>query len=477
MGSLLRKKRISALEERMVQDSQSAKLSAADREALKAELEELKMKESTREQRRLTFEDGEGVLAEDERGLGYAMNDRDFFGSDDDVANASGGEGNFNRELNRRPRKRQKTGKSQGSKVRLPQNDSLAEKMRRRNIEFELRYGSHRHTTKALESLSREQEELLQLVVACALYPNIALPGENNSERCAAECVFHTQQVPFVNLHPSSVIYPQLPTALSREEGLAFGSILQTHMPFLTHVTRCPVVPVVLLCAVRVDMAEDCRMLICDQWLQLTFVDTEELLCLIEDALLLRFSIQSALDREVLDLFEVDCDDDVPCDADLESQTRRAPARLRRAVQGLPGKQLKGYDLTRRALTFWHRKAEFSWQTLMPNEYAAFRGSDTTEAPLAAGAGSWLHFGSISEESVKPESSLVSDHLTVAYSCPICHRSFRLNRHGIAEHRRECEGSAEAPPERGWLCETCGERLPASASALDILRHRRSHGL
>ena len=32
-----------------------------------------------------------GVLAEDERELGYAMNDRDFFGSDDDVANASGG--------------------------------------------------------------------------------------------------------------------------------------------------------------------------------------------------------------------------------------------------------------------------------------------------------------------------------------------------------------------------------------------------
>eukprot|EP00439_Symbiodinium_sp_Y106_P064540 s1298_g10.t1 len=158
LGSLLRKKRISALEERMVQDSHGAKLSAADREALKAELEELKMKESTREQRRLTFEDGEGVLAEDERELGYAMNDRDFFGSDDDVANASGGEGNFNRELNRRPRKRQKTGKSQASKVRLPQNDSLAEKMRRRNIEFELRYGSHRHTTKALESLSREQE-------------------------------------------------------------------------------------------------------------------------------------------------------------------------------------------------------------------------------------------------------------------------------------------------------------------------------
>ena len=36
---------------------------------------------------------------------------------------------------------------------------------------------------------------------------------------------------PEVNLHPSSVVYPQLPTVLGPNEGLAFGSILQTHMP------------------------------------------------------------------------------------------------------------------------------------------------------------------------------------------------------------------------------------------------------
>lgn len=37
--------------------------------------------------------------------MGFAKEDRDF-GSDEDVANASGGEGNFNRELNRRKRRR-----------------------------------------------------------------------------------------------------------------------------------------------------------------------------------------------------------------------------------------------------------------------------------------------------------------------------------------------------------------------------------
>ena len=38
--------------------------------------------------------------------------------------------------------------------VRLPENDGLAERMRRRNVEFELRYGNHRHTMKALETLT-----------------------------------------------------------------------------------------------------------------------------------------------------------------------------------------------------------------------------------------------------------------------------------------------------------------------------------
>lgn len=38
--------------------------------------------------------------------------------------------------------------------ARLPENDGMAERMRRRNVEFELRYGDHRHSMRALESLT-----------------------------------------------------------------------------------------------------------------------------------------------------------------------------------------------------------------------------------------------------------------------------------------------------------------------------------
>ena len=57
--------------------------------------------------------------------------------------------------------------------------------------------------------------------------------------------------------------------------------------------------------------------------------------------------------------------------------------------------------------TFWVLLRQFSEPEENPEvqmkgipgskEYAAFRGSDTAEAPLAAGAGSWLHFGSCSD--------------------------------------------------------------------------------
>lgn len=48
-------------------------------------------------------------------------------------------------------------------------------------------------------------------------------------------------------------------TLLGPHDALAYGSILQTHMPFMTHVTRCPVVPTALLCAARVDVTSNCR--------------------------------------------------------------------------------------------------------------------------------------------------------------------------------------------------------------------------
>jgi len=300
-----------------------------------------------------------------------------------------------------------------------------------------------------------------------------------------------------------------------------FGSILQTHMPFMTHVTRCPVLPVSLLCAAIVDVADDCRMLICDEWLQFSFEDPEEAICLLEDAALLRRAIHRALDQQIVDLFEADCDDDVFFEdlagPDSAALPAAAPARLLRALwsSGVEAAQLRGKDLEDRALALWHRRAQCRWQTLMPNEYVAFReasGKGATTNAQTSGPFCWLRFGTVLDD-LKPDSSLVSDHLAVAWQCPRCRHTFRFTRRDIGQHTSQCDGdgadghtqpttaeevcgegrgqpaanaamarpsqetSADQPPAIGWRCDECGSTLPVGCSALDILRHRRSHGL
>lgn len=73
------------------------------------------------------------------------------------------------------------------------------------------------------------------------------------------------QWLPFFSFSPGWVFFPPsqvnlyTETLLGPHDALAYGSILQTHMPFMTHVTRCPVVPTALLCAARVDVSTNCR--------------------------------------------------------------------------------------------------------------------------------------------------------------------------------------------------------------------------
>ena len=410
--------------------------------------------------------------------------------------------------------------------------------------------------------------------MSCSLYPNIALPHEKNKERSSADCLFHTRQVPFTNLHPSSSLYPELSNLLGPGEGLAFGSILQTHMPFLTHVVKCPVVPTVLLCAASVDTSADCSMLICDEWLQLSFEDAEEAMCLLEDTHCLRRAIQRALDHELLELFDAGCDDDVSeslVEPDTIALPASAPPRLFRYL-ARPPPSLSAKHLKDRVLELWKKRPRCRWQALTPNEYTAFKeaaqekqaaqekpvgepsdGRPAFKKPGGTGSGSgsgagagagadaggaagggatlgWLRYGTVSEEGVNLGSSLVSDHLAVAWPCPRCKHTFRFTRRDIADHEAECVGDeaasrgelpkpsgvvaptaaalaaaapasgarpGQAPLQRskglsstrpqaeppqddegppGWRCDQCGLVLPAE-DAMGILQHRRSHGL
>merc|ERR1712048_1193679 len=112
-------------------------------------------------------------------------------------------------------------------------------------------------------------------------------------------------------------------------------------------------------------MTTDCLMLICDEWLQLTFEDPGDVIELLKEAHCLRRSIQRALDLEIAELFEAECDDDVPEEL-AESEVElppSAPVLLRRALRA-PVPILRRCELEDRALRFWHCRVHCKWQTL-----------------------------------------------------------------------------------------------------------------
>ncbi|CAE8589110.1 unnamed protein product, partial [Polarella glacialis] len=150
-------------------------------------------------------------------------------------------------------------------------------------------------------------------------------------------------------------------------------------------------------------------------------------------------------------------------------------------------------------------------QSLGPVASSSSVQGATTNAQTS-GPFCWLRFGTVLDD-LKPDSSLVSDHLAVAWQCPRCRHTFRFTRRDIGQHTSQCDGdgadghtqpttaeevcgegrgqpaanaamarpsqetSADQPPAIGWRCDECGSTLPVGCSALDILRHRRSHGL
>ena len=139
-------------------------------------------------------------------------------------------------------------------------------KMRQRNVEFDLKYMQHRHTSLASHEPSKRDFRLMHLCVGLAMWPNIAIPHALNSNRNANDAVFLTKPVDFASLHPRSSIFKEC-HLLTAETCIAYGAILQTQKPYLTHVTPVPLVPTCLMAASRLDTNDTCSMLIVDEWL------------------------------------------------------------------------------------------------------------------------------------------------------------------------------------------------------------------
>uniref|UniRef100_A0A0G4FZL2 RNA helicase n=1 Tax=Chromera velia CCMP2878 TaxID=1169474 RepID=A0A0G4FZL2_9ALVE len=279
-------------EDKRAESSSSRPLTEAEkkRRSLLHELRELKEKEGRRPRGVLRVEDGFGALhQEDEMHAGFAGRD-------------SGGE-----EEGDGVEKRKSGGKRRWDQLaggRGDGGDEGGDRQRRRQIEFELKYRGHAHAEGMRGFLSQRDADILRILSALSLYPNLAIPLEGNASKSPVECIFATRHVPFASVHPSSVLSTEAPTICTRTtttsgpEALVFASLLQTQKPFLLQTCRVPLLPVLLLAAARVDTNGDLSMMIFDEWVQVV-VPPKEALRLIRHARTLRWNLHLRMDVAV----------------------------------------------------------------------------------------------------------------------------------------------------------------------------------
>ncbi|KAJ3324092.1 DEAH (Asp-Glu-Ala-His) box polypeptide 34 [Boothiomyces sp. JEL0866] len=159
--------------------------------------------------------------------------------------------------------------------------------------------------------LSTREISILKLILCSGLYPNIAISDENNFARGPNDQVFHTRNKRFLNLLPTSVFAYQ-PELLQGEEIappdpnsndldslhskrayrelLCYTEILETTKPYLMNVTRLGALPVALLFAKTVDISNDLKHLVVDEWLEIEFKSKEDAAQLLELGSWLRYS-------------------------------------------------------------------------------------------------------------------------------------------------------------------------------------------
>uniref|UniRef100_A0A0A9XYB6 Putative ATP-dependent RNA helicase DHX34 n=2 Tax=Lygus hesperus TaxID=30085 RepID=A0A0A9XYB6_LYGHE len=165
-----------------------------------------------------------------------------------------------------------------------------------RDIDFRLK-----NTQSQLQSLisastacSYTDLTILKLILANGLYPQVAVSDEFNHCKSTGEKLYHTQNKPYVFLHPTSyfgnhhdilqltdadiVPHPKFNsrTPLStNHQVLFYMSLLETNKPYLVNTMRMPAAESLLLFANHLHSNSDLSRVICDSWIELRFVDSQ----------------------------------------------------------------------------------------------------------------------------------------------------------------------------------------------------------
>ncbi|KAL1918924.1 uncharacterized protein VTP21DRAFT_2305 [Calcarisporiella thermophila] len=153
------------------------------------------------------------------------------------------------------------------------------------DLEFSLQQDvNHLRESAEVAHMSREDLNLLKLVICSGLYPQLAIADVHNPHRKASEQMFHTPTAKFLSVHPTSVYFANAEwlhpkddkrQAARQHELLVYLEILETNRPYLVNLTRVPGVHILLLLAQHIDTDAACTTLVMDDFYLVRFRDSE----------------------------------------------------------------------------------------------------------------------------------------------------------------------------------------------------------
>jgi hypothetical protein len=380
-----------------------------------------------------------------------------------------------------------------------------------KDIDFRMRNdaGTVRQLLNSSSAISYKDLSMLKLILTSGLYPQIAIGDEFNSYKSGSDQMFHTRVKPFNVLHPNSffatapevleldslsvVAAPGFTTkhpASSGHQLLVYLSLLETLKPYVMAPLRMPALPALLLFSHTLDCNGDFGRVVCDAWLEVTFLLAQDA----QDQMLAAVRLRR-LWQELLQLKLTDTGEQVRDDI----KHRVAQAKLET-------------KLSRGLVEFIHNKTVFSMKRLLAGDLKVLyvgpgRNMDIMDGnpfdpaggkdvkPHARKGGVRLTPNVTFNCLVGPKDAPQSGQDCALFLCPVCQAEMYCGPLVRMGHLERCRGREEEergreeagreeergreeevnPLARRFHCEKCDTTLRLTSS--EILRHRRGCGV
>lgn len=192
-----------------------------------------------------------------------------------------------------------------------------------RDVEFRLINDLNALKEMSTDSQSYRSKDInmLKLILCSGLYPQIAIADEYNNYKRDCDQFFHTKTKQFVVLHPTCVftydpdnLLPPTATKTitvsnnkkqlfsAKHELLVYVTLMETNKPYIMNVMRSPAMQTLFLYASTLETNNDFTRVLCDQWLEITFEDSDTAQGIVSSILLLRNARDLLLQLTLQDL-------------------------------------------------------------------------------------------------------------------------------------------------------------------------------